>query len=90
MFDFKGLINALLRKKNDDPVGDLKSATIWVQELPKSDIGQAQQEIVKALGSLNNNPATGLKERIRVMLYLDEKARLPAGNAVPRISRRYR
>ncbi|MEN6585393.1 MAG: hypothetical protein ABFE02_04975 [Sulfuricella sp.] len=74
MFYFKGLINALLRKKNDDPVGDLKSATIWVQELPKSDIGQAQQEIIKALGSLNTNPATGLKERIRVLLYLDEKA----------------
>lgn len=75
MFDFKGLINALLRKKNDDPVGDLKSATIWVQELPKSDICQAQQEIIKALGSLNTNPDTSLKERIRVLLYLDEKAR---------------
>jgi hypothetical protein len=74
MFDFKGLIHALLRKKNGDPVGDLKSATIWVQELPKSDIAQAQQEIVKALASLNANPATSLKERIRVLRYLDEKA----------------
>lgn len=75
MFDFKGLINALLRKKSDDPVGDLKSATIWVQELPKSDICQAQQEIIKALASLNTNPATSLRERIRILLYLDEKAR---------------
>ncbi|MFN3398077.1 MAG: hypothetical protein ACK4ZS_06020 [Sulfurimicrobium sp.] len=74
MFDFKGLIHALLRKKNGDPVGDLKSATIWVQALPKSDIAQAQQEIVKALASLNTNPVTSLKERIRVLRYLDEKA----------------
>ncbi|MEN6587722.1 MAG: hypothetical protein ABFE02_16910 [Sulfuricella sp.] len=75
MFDFKGLINALLRRKHDDPVGDLKSATIWVQELPQNDIHQAQQEIIKALDSLNKNSDTSLKERIRVLLYLDEKAR---------------
>ncbi len=74
MFDFKGLINALLRKTSDDPVGDLKSATIWVQELPQNDIHQAQQEIVKALGGLNRNAGTSLKERVRVLLYLDDKA----------------
>lgn len=74
MFDFKGLINALLRKTSDDPVGDLKSATIWVQELPQNDIHQAQHEIVKALRSLNRNPDTSLKERIRVLSYLDDKA----------------
>lgn len=75
MFDFKGLINALFRKGSDGPVGDLKSATIWVQELPQNDIHQAQQEIVKALGALNRNQGTSLKERIRVLLYLDDKAR---------------
>jgi len=74
MFDFKGLINALLRKTTDDPLGDLKSATIWVQELPQNDIHQAQQEIVKALSGLNRNPETSLKERVRVLLYLDEKS----------------
>lgn len=76
MFDFKGLINALLRKKSDDPVGDLKSATIWVQELPQNDIHQAQHEILKALANLNKNADTPLRERVRVLLYLDEKARL--------------
>lgn len=75
MFDFKGMINALLRRKSGDHVGDLKSATIWVQELPQNDIHQALQEIVKALDSLNKNADTSLKERIRVLLYLDEKAR---------------
>ena len=75
MFDFSGLINAILRKKSDDPVGSLKSATQWVQELPLADVHQAQVEIVKALASINENKRTPLKERIRVVMYLDEKAR---------------
>lgn len=75
MFDFKGLVSALFRRKTDDPVGNLKSATIWVQELAQSDIHQALDEISKALAKLNTNPDISLKERIRVLLYLDEKAR---------------
>lgn len=75
MFDFSGFINAILRKTSDDPVGSLKSATIWVQELPLADVHQAQMEIVKALSSINENKRTPLKERIRVVMYLDEKAR---------------
>ena len=75
MFDFSGFINAILRKKSDDPVGSLKSATLWVQELPLADVHQAQAEIVKALASINENKRTPLKERIRVVMYLDEKAR---------------
>lgn len=75
MFDFSGLINAILRKKSDDPVGDLKSATIWVRELPLADIHKAQIEIVRALSSINENKKMPLKERIQVCMYLNEKAR---------------
>lgn len=75
MFNFKGLINAILRKKSDDPVCDLKSATIWVQELPEADIHRALQEILKALAKLQKNTETPLLERLRVLTYLDEKAR---------------
>ena len=74
MFDFNGLISALLRKKSDDPVGDLKSATIWVQELPLADVHRAHIEIVRALSSINENKKMPLKERIRVCMYLNEKA----------------
>jgi hypothetical protein len=74
MFDFSGLINAILRKKTDDPVGDLKSATIWVQELPLADVHRAHIEIVRALSSINENKKMPLKERIRVCMYLNEKA----------------
>ena len=49
MFDFKGLINALLRRPADEGVNDLKSATIWVQELPEGDVHQAQAEIIRPL-----------------------------------------
>lgn len=74
MFDFSGLINAILRKKTDDPVGDLKSATIWVKELPLADVHRAHIEIVRALSSINENKKMPLKERIRVCMYLNEKA----------------
>ncbi len=74
MFDFSGLVNAILRKKTDDPVGNLKSATLWVQELPLADIHTAQIEIVRALSSINENKKMPLKERIRVCMYLNEKA----------------
>ncbi len=75
MFDFSGLINAILRKRSDDPVGSLKSATVWVQELPLADVHRAHIEIVKALSSINENKKMPLKERVRVTLYLNEKAR---------------
>ena len=75
MFDFSGLINAILRKKSDDPVGDIKSATIWVQELPLADVHRAHIEIVRALSSINENKKMPLKERIQVCMYLNEKAK---------------
>lgn len=74
MFDFKGFIGALLHTKSDDPVGNLKSATIWAQELPESDVQEAQDAIITALGSINANKKSSLKERIQVLMYLDEKA----------------
>lgn len=74
MFDFKGMINALLRRPAGDGVHDLKSATIWVQELPEGDIHQAQAEIIKTVAALNANQKIQTKERIRTILYLDDKA----------------
>lgn len=75
MFDFSGFINAILHKRTDNPVGDLKSATIWVQELPLADVHKAHAEIVKALASLNENKKMPLKDRVRVCMYLNEKAK---------------
>lgn len=74
MFDFTGLIKAILRKKSSDPMSDLKSATIWVEELPQRDVHRAQTEIIGALMTINEKKTTSLRERIRVLIYLDEKA----------------
>ncbi|SMC25909.1 hypothetical protein SAMN02745857_02338 [Andreprevotia lacus DSM 23236] len=75
MFDFKGLVGALFGKRDQEGVYDLKSATVMMQELPESDILQAQIEIVKALKQLNTNPKISLKDRMKTVPYLDEKAR---------------
>ncbi|GAA5784331.1 hypothetical protein GCM10007860_30920 [Chitiniphilus shinanonensis] len=75
MFDFKGLITALFSREQQQGVHDYKSATVMMQELPESDILQAHIEIVKALRQLNSNPRISLKERMRTVPYLDEKAR---------------
>lgn len=74
MFDIRGFINALLRKPSGGPLDNLKSATIWVQEITDDDVISAQSAIVKALVSLNKNKTMSLKQRIRVLIYLDEKA----------------
>ncbi|TJZ78908.1 hypothetical protein [Chitiniphilus eburneus] len=75
MFDFKGLIGALFSREQQQGVHDYKSATMFMQELPESDILQAHIEIVKALRQLNGNARISLKERMRTVPYLDEKAR---------------
>ncbi|UXY16633.1 hypothetical protein N8I74_06335 [Chitiniphilus purpureus] len=75
MFDFKGLVSALFSRQRPDGVHDYKSATMFMQELPESDLLQAHIEIVKALKQLNGNLRISLKERIRTVPYLDEKAR---------------
>ncbi|AOY01898.1 hypothetical protein [Jeongeupia sp. USM3] len=75
MFDFKALVGALFGRSEQQGVHDYKSATVLMQALPESDILQAQIEIVHALHQLNGNAGISLKERLRTVPYLDEKAR---------------
>lgn len=73
MFDFKGLIDALKRRGREDaPAGP--SATRMMADLPRNQALQALVEIVRELAELNRNPKVSLKERIRTVLYFDEKA----------------
>lgn len=74
MFDFKEFTNALLGKRSGDPPARLESATIRGQKLPQREVHRAQIEIVGALISLNEKKNTTLRERIRALTYLDEKA----------------
>ncbi|BCL74681.1 hypothetical protein JHS3_04170 [Jeongeupia sp. HS-3] len=75
LFDFRALVGALLGRRERQGVYDYKSATVLMQELPESDILQAQIEIVTALHQLNGNARIPLKERLKTVPYLDEKAR---------------
>ncbi|AMC33274.1 hypothetical protein [Janthinobacterium sp. B9-8] len=74
MFDIKGLVNSLFQPASQEGVFNLKSATIFMEELPESDILQAQIEIVKALKQLNSNPKISATERFKTIPYLEEKA----------------
>ncbi|XZG71173.1 hypothetical protein ACTSKR_04700 [Chitinibacteraceae bacterium HSL-7] len=75
MFDLKGLIRAMFTREQNDGIRSLKSATVFMQELPQSDVLRAHVEIVKALRQLNSDGRISLKERLRTVPYLDEKAR---------------
>ncbi len=74
VFELGGLIRALLRRKAGGPVANLKSVTVWAQELPENDLQEAQEAIVAAMVSINGNRSTPLIDRIQVLMYLDEKA----------------
>lgn len=76
MFDFKDFINSILGRAEDGSVNSLKTATQFMQELDADDYVRAQTEVTRALAELNQNSKVGLKERVRTVLYLDEKAQL--------------
>ncbi|WP_028447882.1 hypothetical protein [Chitinimonas koreensis] len=74
MFDFKGLIDALMRRARDEQDFG-PTATQMMAELPRNETLAALTEIVKALAALNRNPRVGLKERYRAVANFDDKAR---------------
>ncbi|GAB3244167.1 hypothetical protein [Chitinimonas naiadis] len=74
MFDFKGLIDALMRRAREEENSG-PSATQLLINLPRDETLTVLTEIIKALAALNRNPRTGLKERYRAVQGFDEKAR---------------
>jgi len=72
MFDFKSLVSSLLNK--DSPDNDiLPSATVMVRDLPQTEYFTATVEIIKAVAKISADPKMTLKERVRTLLYIDEK-----------------
>jgi len=70
MFDF------LKRKKGDqDPLTDLKTVTRWMQELPAGDVYSAQEQVVENLIQFNRAQLPPNKERLQVLMHIDENAR---------------
>ncbi|BAK77428.1 hypothetical protein NH8B_2629 [Pseudogulbenkiania sp. NH8B] len=73
MFDFKSLVSSLLSK--DSPESDiLPSATVLVRDLPQTEYFTATVEIIKAVAKISADAKMSLKERVRTLLYIDEKA----------------
>lgn len=63
------------KKPSLDPLGNLKAATVWMQELPMGDAFAAHEKVVAALGEFNEKADLSGRERLHVLMQLDEVAR---------------
>lgn len=85
MFDFKGLIDALMRRaREEDDAGP--SVTRLLIDLPRDETLVVLTEIIKALAALNRNAKVGLKERYQAVQAFDDKAR-PLAQVLVRVFR---
>ncbi len=61
-------------KSDDDPLSSVKAATRWIQALPIGDAFKCQQSILNECKRFNENSTQFTKERLAVLVLLDEKA----------------
>jgi hypothetical protein len=73
MFDFKGLLHSLVHR-TDLTSTSTQSATWIAKNLPEERFFGTLIEIVKALANTNQDPNVPVKERIKTVLYVDDKA----------------
>lgn len=65
-------------KKKDgdqDVLSNLKTITRWVQDLPAGDIYSAQEKVVQNLIQFNHAESNFSKDRLQVLMHLDEATR---------------
>ncbi len=62
------------KKPINDPLGNLKAATVWMHELPMGDTFSAHEKIVAALNEFNDKAAPPDKDRLQVLMHIDEGA----------------
>lgn len=63
------------KKSEEDPLSDLKTVSRWMQELPAGDIYTAQEQVVQSLIQFNHAGLAMSRERLQVLMHLDEQAR---------------
>lgn len=63
------------KKDEEDPLSDLKTVSRWMQDLPAGDIYSAQEQVVQSLIQFNHAGLGMSKERLQVLMHLDEHAR---------------
>lgn len=62
-------------KKVDDPLSNTKAATRWIDSLPIGDAFKCQQAILNELKRFNENSTQFTKDRLAVLMLLDERSR---------------
>lgn len=64
------------RKKQtpSDPLGTLKGATVWMQDLPMGDTFAAHEKVVQALQEFNEKVELPSLDRLQVLMHIDEGA----------------
>ncbi|HRH81333.1 MAG TPA: hypothetical protein PLW81_09840 [Thiobacillaceae bacterium] len=63
------------KKTADDTLSDIKTVSRWMQDLPTGDIYTAQEQVVQSLIQFNHAQMPMSKERLNVLMHLDEHAR---------------
>jgi hypothetical protein len=63
------------KKSEEDPLSDLKTVSRWMQELPAGDIYTAQEQVVQSLIQFNHAGLPMSKDRLQVLMHLDNQAR---------------
>lgn len=58
-----------------DPLSDLKTVSRWLENLPAGDIYTAQEQVVQNLIQFNHAGLAMSKDRLQVLMHLDEQAR---------------
>ena len=62
-------------KPADDPITNIKAATRWLEALPIGDAYKCQQAILGEIKRFNENSTQFTKDRLSVLMLLDEKSR---------------
>jgi len=62
-------------KRIDDPLTNIRVATRWLESLPVGDAFKCQQAILGELKRFNENSTQYTKDRLAVLMLLDEKSR---------------
>lgn len=60
---------------SEDPLSDLSTVSLWMENLPVGDIYTAQEQVVQSLIQFNHAKLPMSKDRLAVLMHLDEQAR---------------
>ena len=61
-------------KRSEDPLANIKAATRWVANLPVGDAFKCQEAILNELKRFNEHAAQHRKDRLAVLMLLDERS----------------